>query len=108
MSIIKKASEALHGISNAIKNLFHTKNITEMNRSQVISELAKMTKRANEAYAVGAISVGSCGDAKVQMTDKFFDLFRVYDRNPHDSAYDRCTVTVDGVEFFCLVDKVTK
>lgn len=82
----------------------------------VILELIAINRRLNEIYrSHNVISVGSCGDARIQIwggTDSFFNLFSFaeYEEvftnvNGFIRKEDRYSVTVDGIEFFCLVEK---
>ena len=52
----------------------------------------------------GVISVGSCGNKKIHMTEEaFLKLFHDWKVKEHDASFDRWYVTEDGFEFFCLV-----
>lgn len=74
----------------------------------VISELIELTRRANELYeTAGALHIGCGGDPKIQMDEaKFFDLFSFgsCDEERHPE-YDEYSATVQGIRFFCLVEK---
>jgi hypothetical protein len=53
----------------------------------------------------GVISTGVfMGQKRVHLTNKkFFELFDEYEREEHDTAYDKVYVIEDGTEYFALV-----
>jgi hypothetical protein len=82
----------------------------------VIPELIAINRRLKELFeSHDILSAGTCGEAKVQLYGKsasFFNLFSIgeYEEvftstNGFIQKQDRYSTTVQGVEFFCLVEK---
>ncbi len=75
----------------------------------VIPELIEMVYKIKELNkTAGVLDIGSNGYLRVQLGDeKFFELFSFGscddERHPE---YDEYSATVQGVKFFCLVEKV--
>jgi hypothetical protein len=109
----KKAPDALAGDHGAIE-INHLQNNPDFWNCQepvdpVIPELIGLVKRINELYkSHGVLNVGACGERRVQVFKEgsFFDLFGFGECDEeYLPDYDRYSTTVDGVEFFCLVEK---
>lgn len=77
-------------------------------KSPLIAELIKSSRRAVRLYnSHGILSANTGGEKSVHIRDtNFLSLFNEYKRKEHDYKYDRLFTVIDGVEFFCLVDKV--
>lgn len=113
MKTNEKAPDALAGDQSAIE-INQVQDSTEpegCQLSEIISELIEMTYRVKELNeTTGVLAVGDNGYLKVQIDGEMFPgLFDlggyVEDYAP---GYDKYYTTVQGVEFFCLVEREAK
>jgi hypothetical protein len=77
----------------------------------VIPELIAISNRLKELETSGILHYlqfkSYTGEPQVYLKeDAFFKLFSFGEYGPHEcGVYDQASTTVDGVEFFCLVEK---
>ncbi len=68
---------------------------------EFVKKAIKCIKDIKELENKGVISIGSY---YVHLRDEnFYRIFKEYSMSYHDKIYPiRCSVTIDGIEFFCL------
>jgi len=90
--------------------------ITDMDCCQypvdpVVPELIAISNRLKELEADGTLHYLQfktyTGEPQVYLReDAFFKLFSFGEYGPHEcGAYDKVSTTIEGIEFFCLVEK---
>ena len=76
--------------------------------NEQIERLCKLCKEVDSACIdLGAISIGSPIKGEVQLKkEAFFKYFDICEKSDYfDEVYDYFYRNVDGIHFFCLVDK---